>query len=204
MNGPPDPPPDAPAQLQDSQFLEALRGQMLNFARLQLRDDDLAQDVVQESLLSALKNAGSFRGQAAFRTWLFAIVKNKVVDALRQRQRWVQPDQTADDDDAEEWLDRLFDRSGHWQPAQQPRPWGDPQRSFEDERFWQVFAVCLDHLPARQGRIFMMREYLGLEADEICKSAGLTRTNLHVILHRTRLRLRECLENGWFDGGRDA
>ncbi len=67
-----------------------------------------------------------------------------------------------------------------------------------------VAAMVVVQVAARrqqsQGRIFMMREYLGLEADEICKNTGLTRTNLHVILHRARLRLRECLGNGWFNG----
>ena len=198
-------PKDAQASLREPQFLETLRRQMLNFARLQLRDDDLAQDVVQESLLSALKNAGSFRGQAAFKTWLFAIVKHKVIDALRDRQRWVQPATALGDDDDDndgEWLDRLFDQQGHWRADQRPGAWADPQRSFEDERFWQVFSVCLNALPARQGRFFMMREYLGLGSEEICKIGGLTRTNLHVVLHRARLRLRECLENGWFGESR--
>ena len=201
MPQPDAPPSNAPASLGEPQFLEPLRRQMLSFARLQLRDDDLAQDVVQESLLSALKNASAFRGQAAFKTWLFAIVKHKIVDALRDRRRWVQPgDAPEADDDDSEWLDRLFDQSGHWRVGKRPAEWADPQRSFENERFWQVFTACLDALPARQGRFFMMREHLGLDSDEICAIAGLTRTNLHVILHRARLRLRECLHGGWFEG----
>jgi RNA polymerase sigma-70 factor (ECF subfamily) len=193
-----------PQFLRDGRFVEELRRHMLSFARAQLRDDDLAQDVVQESLLSALKHAGSFRGQAAFRTWMFAIVKNKIVDVLRQRKRWVQPVEADGDDDDEHWLDRLFDAQGHWREAVQPRAWADPAGSFEDDRFWQAFTVCLDLLPARSGRFFMMREYLGLGAEEICTLGGLTRTNLHVILHRARLRLRECLERGWFGGHTDA
>lgn len=200
---PPEARTDEPQFLHDGAFVHDLRRQMLNFARAQLRDDDLAQDVVQESLLSALKNAGSFRGRSAFKTWMFAIVKHKIVDALRLRQRWVQPTEGADgEDDDEHWLDRLFDAQGHWRATEQPRPWADPAGSFEDERFWQAFSVCLDALPARHGRFFMMREYLGLDAEEICTIGGLTRTNLHVILHRARLRLRECLENGWFGGAR--
>jgi RNA polymerase sigma-70 factor (ECF subfamily) len=203
MTIPPDSSIDGPQFLRDPAFVDGLRRQMLNFARAQLRDDDLAQDVVQDSLLSALKHAGSFRGQAAFRTWMFAIVKNKIVDALRQRRRWIQPGDAVDgDDDDEHWLDRLFDAQGHWRAAGQPGQWADPAGSFEDDRFWQAFSVCLDALPGRYGRFFMMREYLGLDSEEICTIGGLTRTNLHVILHRARLRLRECLERGWFGGAR--
>jgi RNA polymerase sigma-70 factor (ECF subfamily) len=58
--------------------------------------------------------------------------------------------------------------------------------------------ACTEKLPAAQGRIFLMREWLELSVDEICKELDLTSTNLYVQLHRARLRLRECLELHWF------
>ena len=60
---------------------------MLKFATLQLGDGQLAEDAVQEVLLGALKNAGSFGGKAALKTWVFAILKHKFTDVLRQKQR---------------------------------------------------------------------------------------------------------------------
>ena len=45
----------------------------------------------------------------------------------------------------------------------------------------------------------MMREWLELTSDEVCKELTITSTNLWVLLHRARLRLRECLQAGWFD-----
>ncbi len=190
---------DAADHLQNPAFIADLRRQMLRFARLQLNDAHLAEDVVQEALVSALKNVAAFRGQAAFKTWMFAILKNKIVDALRQRRRWVEPGRMVDEEAGDdEWLDRLFDETGHWRAEQLPRRWGDPERSFEDDQFWQIFAACLDGLSPRQGRMFMMREFLDLDAEEMCKVLGISQTNLHVTLHRARLRLRVCLENHWF------
>ena len=61
-----------------------------------------------------------------------------------------------------------------------------------------MFEACVEHLPERQAQVFMMREFVGLDSAEICKAAGLTVTNLHVLLHRARLRLRACLEQYWF------
>lgn len=184
----------------DPAVLAALRTQMLRFATLQLRDPDLAEDAVQEALLGALRNQRSFAGRSALRTWMFGILKHKIADLLRQRTRTATVTELAldDDEDDSEVLTRLFDGTGHWHPATAPKSWRDPDASLEDARFWRVFEACLEHLPERQARAFMMREFVGLDTDGICKAAGLTVTNLHVLLHRARLRLRSCLEEHWF------
>ena len=184
----------------DPDVLAALRVQMLRFATLQLRDADLAEDAVQEALLGALRNQRSFAGRSALRTWVFGILKHKIADVLRQRARVTPMSEfvDADEDDDGELLDRLFDGAGHWHPVAAPKPWRDPDASLEDARFWRVFEACLEHLPERQARVFMMREFVGLDTEGICKAAGLSVTNLHVILHRARLRLRACLEEHWF------
>ena len=184
----------------DPAVLAALRTQMLRFATLQLRDPDLAEDAVQEALLGALRNQRSFAGRSALRTWVFGILKHKIADLLRQRARTATASELAvdDDEDDSEVLTRLFDGTGHWHPATAPKPWRDPDASLEDARFWRAFEACLECLPERQARVFMMREFVGLETEAICKAIGLTVTNLHVLLHRARLRLRSCLEEHWF------
>ncbi len=67
----------------------------------------------------------------------------------------------------------------------------------ESKQFWRVFEACLDHLPPNTGRVFMMREFLGFDTEEICAQLSITSTNLHVILHRARNKLRGCMETGW-------
>lgn len=67
-----------------------------------------------------------------------------------------------------------------------------------ERQFWRVFETCLDQLPGKQARVFMMREFIELDSDEICASVGISVSNLNVMLHRARLRLRECLEMRWF------
>jgi RNA polymerase sigma-70 factor (ECF subfamily) len=188
--------------LTDAVFLEDLRRQMLKFATLQLNDPDLAEDAVQEALIGALKNARTFRGSAALKTWVFAILKNKIADTLRQRQRLVYAGSLSraggDEEDGGEAS--LFDTRGFWHPHERPLDWGDPESSFHQDDFWRVFTACLDGLPPRQARVLMMREFIELDTEEICRSIDMTVTNLHVTLHRARLRLRECLENHWFSG----
>ena len=69
--------------------LTQIRHQMLKFAQLQLHNTELAEDVVQEAFLSAFSHLDSFKHEAAFKTWVFAILKNKIIDYLRTKQRWV-------------------------------------------------------------------------------------------------------------------
>ncbi|MDO6681292.1 RNA polymerase factor sigma-70 [Oceanobacter sp. 5_MG-2023] len=199
---------DTPSNtLADRHFLEQLRHQMLSFARLQLNDDHLAEDAVQEALAGALKNADAFKRQAALKTWVFAILKNKITDILRQKYR-SQEHMLPDDDDGckngEELDDQLFDHRGHWQADERPQHWGAPQRLVYERQFWQVFDACLNHLPAQQARVFMMREFLELSSNEICSAQSVSVSNLHVLLYRARLQLRECLENNWFSGAQEA
>ncbi len=184
----------------DPAVLAALREQLLRFATLQLRDPDLAEDAVQEALLGALRNQRSFAGRSALRTWVFGILKHKIADLLRQRARLATESElaTGDDDDDGELLSRLFERDGHWHPQARPKAWRDPDASLEDHRFWAVFEACIEQLPERQARVFVLREFVGLDTGEICKAVGLSVTNLHVLLHRARLRLRACLEQHWF------
>lgn len=178
-------------------LLAGMRPQLLRFARLQLRVDAAAEDAVQAALLAALEGAAGFAGAASARTWVFSILKNKIIDEMRRRRR--EPEAPAEES-GEAVEDLLFRADGHW--AVPPSAWADPEASLEQRQFWAVFEACLDRLAPKPGRVFMMREFLGLETEEICKELGISTSNCWVLLHRARLGLRECLSLGWFEGGR--
>ncbi len=187
--------------LEDPGFLQQIREQMLRFATLQLSDASLAEDVVQEALMGALKNAGSFAGQAALKTWMFAILKNKIADSLRRRQRLADTSLPLPEEAQQDDLEGLFDHKGHWQKGRRPSAWEDPEGATRDGQFWRTFEACLDNLPGDQARVFMMREFVDMDSHEICRVAEITLSNLNVMLHRARLRLRGCLEANWFGQG---
>lgn len=184
--------------LADAAYLAQIRRQMLKFATLQLSDTHLAEDAVQEALIGAMKNVGAFGGRAALKTWIFAILRNKIADVLRQRSRAPEAASLLHEHEEDEDFSALFDRKGFWQADERPVRWGNPEESLREQQFWRVFEACLDNLPGKQARIFMMREFIELESHEICSALGITVSNLNVSLHRSRLRLRECLENHWF------
>ena len=99
-------------------------------------------------------------------------------------------------EDGEDLDEMLFRPDGHWREA--PQEWGDPEQTLRQLDFMRVLDACVEKLPGQQGRLFMMREWLELDTEEICKVLAISPTNLWVMLHRARLRLRECLQLNWF------
>ena len=184
--------------------LASLRRDMLKFARLQLRDDAAAEDAVQEALAAALSGQKQFNNCAQIKTWVFAILKNKIIDIIRERVR--SPGTAiAVDEIPEDAYDDLFNEKGYWQEDTRPSSWGDPESSFSSRQFWRMFELCLTRLPENTARVFMMREMLGFETEEICKELAISPTNCWVVLHRARMGLRLCLEERWFNSeNRDA
>jgi RNA polymerase sigma-70 factor (ECF subfamily) len=174
------------------------RGYLLRVAVLQLRDNDLAEDVVQDTLVAALQGAQAFSGRSSLKTWLTGILKDKIIDAIRRKTR--EPSIAPLDEETQlEDMDALFDETGHWDNP--PADWGDPEAALSRVQFMDMMQFCLEKLPPNTARVFMMREVMELESDEICKELAITSTNLWVILYRARMALRQCLEQNWFAQG---
>ena len=182
--------------------LDDIRRDMVRFAHLQLRNQALAEDAVQEALLAALDNAKGFAGRAAFKTWVFAILKNKIVDLIRRQSRTINISAlSAEEESLDQAFEAQFKANAHWAPAARPSDWGDPEATLRQQQFWAVFDACLRHLPENTARVFMMREFLEFETPEVCRELSITTSNCNVILHRARNGLRRCLENSWFSAG---
>ncbi|CAB3702801.1 hypothetical protein LMG27174_03764 [Paraburkholderia rhynchosiae] len=180
--------------LDDTVYLTQLRRDLVRFARLQLRDAAAAEDAVQEALAAAWTHADRFAAQSEHKTWVFGILRHKLVDTLRARQRTVNLSSLESELDGEALLDReLFKDNGHWSQQTKPRPWPTPETALRQQQFWTLFEICLEHLPEHIGRVFMMREFLDLETDAICSELQMTANHCSVLIYRARLRLRTCL-----------
>ncbi len=175
-----------------------LRRDLLRFAVLQLRNVENAEDVVQEALAAAVSTFDRFKHNASIKTWVFTILKNKIMDVFRDRwnkNRFDLVEATGDSSD----FDILFKENDHWQKSEMPSAWGNPEQSFENKQFWLIFDICMNNMPEATSRVFSMRELLGLEVEEICKELAITTSNCWVILHRARMSLRLCLQQKWFE-----
>lgn len=111
--------------------LAQLRSNMLRFARLQLRDAAAAEDAVQDAMLAAMSKMADFRGNAQLSSWVFAILKNKIIDIMRSRKRFTSSQEV--DELPADSFDALFDERDRWQVDERPTFWGDPEATLEQQ-----------------------------------------------------------------------
>ena len=185
--------------LTDAELMES-RKLLLHFTRLQLPDyPDLAEDLVQETLLSAYSAGDSFQGRALVNSWLFAILKNKIIDTLRQIGRQRKVFTALDDERLDETFESHFFPNGHWTPEGQPQHWNTPEKSLNNNEFQKILQSCLYNLPENTARVFTLKEILGFSSNEIQQMCGISTANYHTIMHRARESLRQCLQIKWFN-----
>ncbi len=179
--------------------LEEYRPYLLRYALLQLRDNTLAEDAVQETLLAALESRSAFSGRSSTKTWLTGILKHKIIDLFRKQAKETSTQVSFEAElQGESDFDTLFNQAGAWNTP--PQEWADPLKSLENKKFWEIFEVCTKLMPINIARAFVMREFLGLSTEEICKDLQISATNCWVMLYRARMSLRLCLEHNWFGG----
>jgi RNA polymerase sigma-70 factor (ECF subfamily) len=170
---------------------------LFRFAMVKLRDEYLAEDAVQETLLAALQGQKNFSGDSAERTWLVGILKHKIVDLIRKKVR--EPTLVNVDESMEfeqdDTVDAIFNETGHWvTPCQD---WGNPDKVLDQKKFWEILTLCLKRLPPQLAMLYSLREISGMETEDICKELNISSTNSWVMLHRARLGLKQCFELNW-------
>jgi RNA polymerase sigma-70 factor (ECF subfamily) len=166
---------------------------LYRFALSRVKDPAVAEDLVQETFLAALRARENFKGRSAGRTWLIAIMKHKIVDYIRKKIREPSTDKI---ETLTDMLDSDFNDHGKWQIR--PLKWAiNPGKIYEQKEFLDVLYHCLAELPQRLAEAFVLREMDGLSTAEVCKVLDITATNSWVMLYRARMSLRHCLENKW-------
>ncbi len=170
---------------------------LYRYALARLRDPHLAEDAVQETLLAAMQGS-SFAGKASPRTWLTGILKHKIIDQFRRQQREVPLENPEIMTDETSDMDDFFLEDGHW--SDPPQTWGDPRSLLQQDQFLTILQQCIDKLPKKLARIFLLREIEESDNEEICKELKITSTNAWVMLYRARMGLRKCLEFNWLGG----
>lgn len=177
-------------------WVEKYGDMMYRFTLVRVKDQDAAEEVVQATLIAALQAQKSFQGRSTEKSWLFGILKHKIMDHFRAAKKFQTYDLAADDDS--DPYEKAFDQSKHWKiPVQN---WNmDPEKATQNGQLVDALSHCLDKLSDKYRRIFVMREVDGVSSEEICKEFNIQPTNLWVMLHRARNQLKKCLETQWFN-----
>ncbi len=180
-------------ELDPESWLDRYGDEMFRYAYARLRHRTQAEDAVQECLLAALNACSKYQGKSSEKTWLFGILKHKILDQFRHNTREIQIEIEPGNDTL---LERNFDSSGAWRKP--PGIWQDPDSMVEHDQFWNMIERCINGLPKTLSVAIRLIEIDDVDSDEVCDSIGISKSNLWVRLHRARLGLRDCIQRSWF------
>ena len=165
--------------------------ELLSRAVYKVSDIENAKDLVQDTFLAASKNINSFKHKSNPKTWLFSILNNKISDFYRKKYR---QDTKVNID-----ISSFFTETGDWIPEKQPHTWQNSEKNLLDDlAFIEIMNYCLEHLPHKFNAPIKMKYYSEKNPEEICQELEISPSNMWQIMHRAKLKLRECIENGWF------
>lgn len=166
--------------------LAELQPRLLKMAKKWIRNDAWAEDAVSDTLIAALERPKAFTGSSMLSTWLVGILKHKLVDQIRRHTRECQATFFEEESDADFSTTSEYINEKHI-------GWGDPEKSLIQQQFITKLDECLKKLPMQQAQVFKLRYGMEMESNEICHQLGLTHSNLHVMLHRSRMQARASL-----------
>jgi RNA polymerase sigma-70 factor (TIGR02943 family) len=183
-------------EVDSNTWSERFADELYSYARWKIGDNEAARDLVQDTFLAAVRNLPNFRGDSSERTWLFAILKNKILDFYRSRYRKAPSESIHNTDDIQD----PFKENGHWRQERMPHQWASKEvDALQQKEFFEVLGKCRDRLSGQQQLVFALKYIDDFDAEEICKELDITASNYWVILHRARVQLRECLEHNWIN-----
>jgi RNA polymerase sigma-70 factor (TIGR02943 family) len=170
---------------------------LMRYTYYRVNDKALAEDLVQDTFLSALNARDSYKGLAGEKTWLVSILKNKIIDHYKKASTKNESPLQLTSEEAPSY-DHFFDkkRMGHWQNDTSPGVW-EAQAENNTKEFYSILDSCLQKLPAKWKGIFTMSLLDESDSGFVCKEFNLTSSNFWVIMHRAKLQVRECLEKNW-------
>ncbi len=167
---------------------------LYSYACTRIDDNELARDLVQETFLAALEGWDKFDRRSSEKTWLTAILKNKIFDVYRKKSNKAQRQMISIDGSD---TDEFFEESGHWKEGRYPEAFGIEDISLQNKEFENILKSCLNKLPPLWKSVFTMKHIDEESSEDICNRLELTPSNYWVISHRAKVSLRDCLQRNW-------
>ncbi|MBL7919843.1 MAG: sigma-70 family RNA polymerase sigma factor [Bacteroidia bacterium] len=186
------------ATLNPAKWVELYSDYLYKYAYYRVNKDELAQDLVQDCFLAALKGAETFTGAASEKTWLVSILKNKIIDHYKKASTKNESPLQLNVYEAPSY-DYFFNKesNGHWNKETKPKDWAATDTNFDTKEFYKTLEKCLDTLPEKWKGVFTLSLLDDAEAKIVCKEFEITSSNFWVIIHRAKLQVRACLEKNW-------
>ncbi|MES2268053.1 MAG: sigma-70 family RNA polymerase sigma factor [Bacteroidota bacterium] len=183
-------------QLDPKNWVKNYADYLYRYTITRLNDEEQARDLVQETFLSALEGVGKFAGKSTERTWLTAILKNKIIDTYRKKSSGLKMTEA---DKSETGQQDFFESdNGHWTKEHAPQSFGiDSADILINKEFNHILKECMEKLPALWLSVFTMKHIDDEATDFVCTELRISPSNFWVIIHRAKLNLRACLQKNW-------
>ncbi len=169
---------------------------------IKLNNSQLAEDMLQETFLSAIKAAPNFKGESTEKTWLTTILNNKIIDEYRKKSVLKNAEDYLSNTDASFTGDFFQSGAGvipHWQEDTYPRDWGNhADARIHQQEFETILQFCIKKMPDKLAHVFIAKYLDEDKTENICKDFNLSPSNYWVIIHRAKVLMRSCLEKNWF------
>jgi len=191
-------PTDTQNTLNPSKWVDLYSDYLYKYAYYRVNKQELAQDLVQDCFLAALKAEDSYKGIASEKTWLVSILKNKIIDHYKKASTKNESPLQLSTYDTPSY-DYFFDKeaNGHWNEETLPKDWAAAENNFDTKEFYKALEICLETLPEKWKGTFTMSLLDDADAKSVCKEMDLSSSNFWVIMHRAKLQMRACLEKNW-------
>jgi RNA polymerase sigma-70 factor (ECF subfamily) len=177
------------------QLIEDNYKYLYGYAYRYFKSSERVEDLVQETFLAATEGIKKFEAKSSPRTWLTGILRHKILDAIKAKQKESREISIED----EGVIAECFDKNEHWTAEAGPLAWGSsPDSILKQKQFLITLESCMSKLPEKVKQIFLLREVEGYSRDEISGKTAQTSTNIGVILYRARALLQQCLQVNWF------
>jgi RNA polymerase sigma-70 factor (ECF subfamily) len=185
--------------LDPDSWLNSYGDYLFSYCMVRINHRETAEDLVQETLLSAFRSRDGFKGESSEATWLVAILKNKIVDYYRKKDILKETKDYLESTDGD-FSKSFFDpNDGHWLRDATPQTWNAPADADMDQaEFQNVLRACVHKMPPKLVPVFIAKFFDEEDSETICKVHSISTSNYWVIIHRAKVLVRACLEKNWF------
>jgi len=183
-----------------SEWVNLYSDDLYNWALNKTSDSAVAEDIVQDTFIAAYTGLEKFRAESNPKTWLLSILKNKIIDYHRKNfKEMTLSESDIANEQGSDFMDNFFNKNGEWKQEAMPHEWGDDINLLDNPSFIEILQFCLSELPRLWGSALRLKYLENSPGQKICQDLDISPTNFWQILHRSKLQLRACLNNNWFE-----
>lgn len=170
--------------------------QLYSWAYHKTSSKEMAEDLVQDTFLSAYKNLETFKNESSPKTWLLSILNHKIIDFYRKKSKSLSVVDNRQEDEAIKRVNDLFDENDNWKNPK-VHTFEVEEHLLDNADFNAVMQRCLENLPEKWRMAIQSKYITDVSPEKICNELDISTANYWQIIHRAKLHLKNCIDKNW-------